>query len=106
MVWWVRKNISQRKDIHPFGITCFDRTIDRGEELLELIRKNDSKYHKLQNDSYRNPFSFSRGLEEEKKMMHYLFKQNAIPVQQWKTSSVIRFEKDVDLIRRRYSDNI
>lgn len=103
---WARKDISERKNIHPFGISFFDRTIERGDELLELIRKNDSKYHQLQSDVYRNPFSFSREIAEEKKMMHWLSKNKAIPVEQWKTTAAISFEKDVDLIRQRYSSSM
>lgn len=97
---WVRKDVLQRKNIDPFSIAFFDRTIERGEELLQLIRQDDSKYHRLQSSSYRNPFSFSRDIAEEKEMMRWLSKHDALPVQQWDINADVSFERDFDLIRQ------
>lgn len=97
---WVRKDLPSRKNVQPFEMAFFDRTISRGEELLELIRQNDSRYHRLQTSSYRNPFSFSRDILEEKEMMCWLSNNNGLPIAQWNANGPINFEKDFDLIRK------
>ena len=54
-----------RAEHGPFSSTFLSYTKQRGEELVELIARNDAKYHRLADDAVaRNPFGFSREPED------------------------------------------
>lgn len=80
---WVQKDAQTRVVFEPFSLTFLDYLITRGKEILQLISINDTKYHKISKDCYRNPFSFSRQPEDEDRLLTYIAGKQLIPVATW-----------------------
>lgn len=98
---WVRSSQSniEIKMLDPFGICFLDSIEKRGLEILELIAKNDENYVSLDSGVYRNPFTFSRGTEDEIRLFEDLAKTGDIPVPGWQAYGEVQYKKDYSLIR-------
>ncbi|MCG8555094.1 MAG: ferrochelatase [Proteobacteria bacterium] len=80
---WVRTEPRARAGCGPLSRPFLAALLQRGEQLLELIAKNDPKYPRLAGDVPRNPFAFSRTPHDEERLMRHLAKHALIPVQAW-----------------------
>lgn len=92
---WVRRDPEPRRAHGPFSATFLTYTKRRGQELVELIARDDAKYHRLADDDIaRNPFGFSREPEAELALHRDLARHQLIPVQAWRWDAVPRFDQD------------
>ncbi|MEQ9320253.1 MAG: ferrochelatase [Polyangiaceae bacterium] len=92
---WVRRDPEPRAEHGPFSSTFLSYTKQRGEELVELIARNDAKYHRLADDAVaRNPFGFSREPEAEVALHRDLARRDLIPVRAWRWDAEPRFDED------------
>lgn len=80
---WVQKEPQTRTLIDPFSPTYLDYLLNRGQDILQLICIGDYKYHHISENSYRNPFYFSREPKDEIRLFTYLATQKLIPVVAW-----------------------
>jgi hypothetical protein len=98
---WVRSSEDPIMDhlLDPFGNCFLDSIKKRGLEILELIAKNDENYVSLDSGVYRNPFTFSRGTEDEIRLFRDLANTGDIPVPGWQVYGAVQFKKDYSLIR-------
>lgn len=96
---WVRKNPEARKNVAPFDPVFLNYLCKRSSEIVDLIKKNDSKYHPLAHGQKRNPFKFRRDSEGEKLLLEHLAKQNLIPVTSWNKKPAFNWRPDYTTIR-------
>ena len=80
---WVQKEPQHRHQIAPFSLRFLDYLLHRGQEILQLIDERDRKYHRLDDNSYRNPFGFSREPSDEAYLLIHLAQRNLIPIAAW-----------------------
>ena len=80
---WVKSDIELRKNTCPFDEVFLDYLYQRGNELLALIEENDKKYHALAIQEYRNPYSFSRDIAQETKLLQTLSSEELVPLKLW-----------------------
>ena len=104
---WVKKDKKERKSIGPFSLSFLHRMFHRGEELIELIRKNDAKYYQLgKKERFRNPFIFIREPEEETALLTFLAKEGNIPVACWDKKAKPKWEIAYEIKRRQASEHL
>lgn len=84
---WVQKEPQSHQAIGPFSLKFLDYLLGRGHEILRLIAEHDYKYHQLGDNSYRNPFGFSREPKDESYLLTCLAEKDLIPVATWNTSA-------------------
>ena len=96
---WVRREPEGRKSVRPFDARYVARTHQRGLELLELIEANDTKYPALPKGEFRNPFSFSRTPQQERRLFEALAAAGAIPNPAWSCDAEPRWARDYDAER-------
>ena len=80
---WVQKEPQSRHLIEPFNLIFLDYLLSRGQEILQLIDMRDRKYHQIDDNSYRNPFCFSREPKDEIYLFTHLARRDLIPVTTW-----------------------
>ena len=90
-VKWVKRGESWRHRSHPYSARFLDALIDRGAELMDLIENDDARYSLKVGEKGRNPFSFSRGIKEEKILHQQLSVIDMIPLEAWKYSPQAHF---------------
>ncbi|WP_053404703.1 hypothetical protein [Persicobacter sp. CCB-QB2] len=104
---WVAKNPQERKQIPPFHPEFLKAMVNRGKEMLELIKINDQKYHQLQpQQGFRNPFSYQRDPENEESLMRQLFAHGMIPVPLWDWNGQAHWEMDYQEARKQMAQKI
>lgn len=96
---WVRKNPGRRQKTGPFDPEFLDYLCRRSCEIVDLIKKNDAKYHPLKKGQIRNPFNFRRDPEGEKLLLNHLAKQNLIPVTSWCKIPRLNWQPDYTSLR-------
>lgn len=96
---WVRREPAGRAAVGPFSARYVARTRHRGLELLALIEADDSKYHKVPEGEFRNPFSFTRTPDEERTLFESLAAADAIPNPAWSLHTAPRWDRDFDAER-------
>lgn len=100
---WVQKKPHQRAHNEPFCLDFLDNLICRGEEILQRIKEDDSKYPQLSEHRYRNPFKFSREPDSEHRLLIYLAARECIPVAAWEWGAVGVWNKPFYKIREQAS---
>jgi hypothetical protein len=100
---WVQKDPYARSNTEPFGIIFLDYILNRGQEMIQLINLNDSKYHQLTDSVYRNPFPFSREPECECRLLSYMAEEELIPVPAWDWNARPMWNKPFQQIRQELS---
>jgi hypothetical protein len=80
---WVAKAPERRRQVAPFDDFFLAYLEHRCEELLALIASDDVKYGRLRNDQPRNPFTFSREPQDERRLHALLAERGLIPVATW-----------------------
>lgn len=100
---WVKKDPYARFHTEPFGIIFLDYILSRGQEMIQLINLNDTKYYQLTDSAYRNPFSFSREPECECRLLSYMAEEELIPVPAWDWNACPMWNKPFQQIRQELS---
>ena len=100
---WVRKNPLERSKTSPFDISFLKSLNSRRLELVQLIRSNDRKYHKLTTPEPRNPYAFDRSPDYEKTLHQNLAKINKIPVCAWNADAKGQWNDDYNEIREHFA---
>jgi hypothetical protein len=80
---WVQKDPQKRAHIEPFSLFFLDYLLAKGKELLQRISHGQVTSYKLCDTGYRNPFTFSREPEDERRLLAYLADEQLIPVAVW-----------------------
>ncbi|MEH1883001.1 hypothetical protein [Nostoc sp.] len=80
---WVQKEPQKRAQIEPFSLVFLDYLLAKGKELLQRISHGQVTSYKLCDTGYRNPFTFSREPEDERRLLAYLAEEQLIPVAVW-----------------------
>jgi hypothetical protein len=80
---WVQKEPQKRAHIEPFSLFFLDYLLAKGKELLQRISHGQVTSYKLCDTGYRNPFTFSREPEDERRLLAYLADEQLIPVAVW-----------------------
>jgi hypothetical protein len=96
---WVRREPGQTGAVGPFDLEFLRYMQRRGDELLELIAADDTKYPTLRDRRHRNPFSFSREPKAERRLFPELATRGLIPVETWRADALPRCEKDFAALR-------
>ena len=96
---WVKENVQDRADVGPFDWTFLRYLQKRRRELEDLIAVNDEKYHQLEKGEIRNPFTFSREPDEERKLHEILSQNGDIPVAAWDIDGRCQYHKEFGKIR-------
>ncbi|MCA9535378.1 MAG: hypothetical protein KC593_16910 [Myxococcales bacterium] len=96
---WVRREPSKREGVRPFDARYVARTHQRGIELLALIEADDDKYPTLPKGEFRNPFSFSRTPQQERRLFEALAAAGAIPNPAWSCDEEPCWARDFDAER-------
>ena len=100
---WVQKEPEARQFVQPFSLTFLDYLCERGRELLQLIAADDQKYHRIADDSYRNPFAFSRQPTEEAHLLTQLSRRQLLPLEAWKGNAIPVWNKPFERLREQLS---
>lgn len=79
---WVDRDPSHAHEL-PFDTGFLEYSRARGHQLLELIDAKDEKYPPIDERARRNPFAFSRDLEDETALHKALSADGQIPVNAW-----------------------
>lgn len=103
---WVRKQKESglTEEYNPFGEEFLTYIESRGLEILDMIEENDQDYVPLQSGTFRNPFVFKRGTEEEKMLLSSLAETKDIPIFAWKVDAKYNTKKDYSQIRKERAD--
>lgn len=80
---WVRRDPAARAGVGPFDRVFLRALLARGEELLDLIERDDPEYPRLRDEGSRSPFPFSREPEDEARLHRSLVGEALIPVRAW-----------------------
>ncbi|MCW5313689.1 hypothetical protein GTQ43_07675 [Nostoc sp. KVJ3] len=80
---WVQKEPQKRAHIEPFSLFFLDYLLAKGKELLQRISHGQITSYKLCDTGYRNPFTFSREPEDERRLLTYMAEEQLIPVPVW-----------------------
>ncbi|MBD2778693.1 hypothetical protein [Iningainema tapete] len=99
---WVQKESHCNID-EPFSLTFLDCLLTRGQEITQLIKVDDAKYHRLAGKLYRNPFCFSREPEDERRLLLYLAQKQLIPVATWSWNACPVWNKPFHQMREQLS---
>ena len=89
---WVAREPAERANIGPFDPPFLSYLAQRARELKALIAEGDHKYHPIQTDTFRNPFSFVREPHEEIAIHQALTKKGHIPVEAWRCGGHVRWD--------------
>jgi len=89
---WVAREPGERGDVGPFDPPFLSYLAQRARELKALIAEGDRKYHPIQTDTFRNPFSFVREPHEEIAIHEALTKKGHIPVEAWRCGGRVRWD--------------
>jgi hypothetical protein len=89
---WVAREPDTRSNIGPFDPPFLQYLSQRAVELRALIAEGDRKYHPIETDTFRNPFSFVREPHEEIAIHEALAKKDLIPVEAWSCQGRIRWD--------------
>jgi hypothetical protein len=89
---WVARDPAARSRVGPFDRAFLAYTQRRGRELLELIARDDAKYHRLRDERPRNPFPFSREPEHERRLHEDLARRGLLPVESWRSDATPRWD--------------
>ncbi|MDZ4725711.1 MAG: hypothetical protein SH817_06120 [Leptospira sp.] len=95
---WILEKKKVDDDTDPFGDQFLDYIYHRGLEIIELIDKNDTNYPNL-GGIYRNPFLFSRSIEEEIQLHKSLSESGLIPIDAWDQNAIPKSDKNYSLLR-------
>ncbi len=90
---WVLADSAARAHVGPFDMAFLERMKRRGEELLGLIAEDDAKYGRLAGETARNPFPFSREIEDEERLMRDLAARRALPVEAWRFDATPEWDR-------------
>ncbi len=82
---WVKRDPDARATVGPFDEAFLIYSERRAGELMELIAKDDTKYHRLRRGEARNPFGFSREPEDELRLFRDLAERDLLPIRAWET---------------------
>ncbi len=80
---WVQKDPLNRAHIQPFDLIFLDYLLLKGRQIIQQISLNQLPHYKLSETGYRNPFSFSREIDDEYLLLTSLAKKELIPVPAW-----------------------
>lgn len=97
---WVAKSPALRAPYGPFSAVFISYLAQRGHELVTLIARNDTKYPPLPPGVARNPFGFSRALEDEKRLFKVLAACDEIPLVAWRVDAKPRWDAPFADLRR------
>ena len=97
---WVQKEPQKRTHIEPFSLVFLDYLLVKGKELLQRINHGQITSYKLCDTGYRNPFTFSRELEDEYRLLTYLAQEELIPVAVWNWNASPVWNKPFQEIRQ------
>lgn len=97
---WVKKNPEQHAIIGPFDLEFIAYLEVRAGELRELIAQDDNKYPTLRDARHRNPFSFSRDPNDERRLHEALATRDQIPVHAWAIQGPARWDRPFSQIRK------
>ena len=100
---WVQNKPDQRAHLEPFCLEFLDSLIDKGEEIVQRIKKDDAIYPQISEKRYRNPFRFSREPDSEHCLLIYLAARECIPVAAWDWGAVGVWNKPFYKIREQAS---
>ena len=100
---WVAKAPESRAEIGPLDPVFLAYLKQRQNELIELIKQNDTKYPTLETDAPRNPYQFARTPEAEKKLHMTLATKGLIPLEAWKAKPTAKWNEDYTSIRENLS---
>ena len=107
---WVRRAQPEAREARaaqgPFSEPFIDYTLERGDELLELIAEDDERYPQLEAGTPRNPYSFSREPEEEAELFRALAVRSMIPVEAWRPRPKGRWDQDYRALRAELSKEL
>jgi hypothetical protein len=84
---WVAAAPADRQAVGPFDRAFLRSMLERGRELLALIRVDDAKYPRLVSGEPRNPFVFSREPDHEVRLHRELAARRLIPVRAWEPNA-------------------
>ncbi|BAZ42450.1 hypothetical protein NIES4101_84190 [Calothrix sp. NIES-4101] len=96
---WVKKDPENRSHVQPFNPIFLDYLLAKGEEILNLVRVEDKRYHHISRGRFRNSFCFPRNPEDEYRLLTYLADSNMIPVAAWNWNTYPIWDKPFDEMR-------
>lgn len=92
---WVKRRPEERRHVPPFGLAFLRYSHERGGEMLALIREDDEKYPRLDEDVVaRNPFAFLREPPDETRLLRHLAEEGAVPVRAWESDPRASWEDE------------
>ena len=80
---WVARDPDSRRLLGPFSTPFLENLLERGQELQQLIARQDARYHRLEAGHFRNPFGFVREPKEECLLHGTLARRGMIPLEAW-----------------------
>jgi hypothetical protein len=100
---WVQRDPYARSHTEPFSMIFLDYILNRGQEMIQLINLNDTKYQQITGSAYRNPFPFSREPDCECRLLSYMAEEELIPVPAWDWNARPMWNKPFQEIRQELS---
>lgn len=80
---WVQKQPETRAHVEPFSLVFLDYLLVKGKEILQRISHGQNISYKLCDTGFRNPFTFSREPEDERRLLSCLAGEELIPIAAW-----------------------
>ncbi len=96
---WVAKDPSSRGHVGPFDLPFLEYLRSRAEELKGLIDEGDAKYGPIADETYRNPFGFSREPADEGALCVALAERDLLPVLAFDVNGRARWDRPYASLR-------
>jgi len=103
---WAKRSPGYADQKIPFNLAFLRYLQQRSYEIVELISDNDQDYPKLAPGEKRNPFTFSREPEDEKKLYNELALKKLIPVPNWNVDAIGLYQIDYLQQRRLMAEKL
>ena len=103
---WVARDPARRDWVGPFDQEFLRYSRRRAGELFELIQRDDTRYPRLHDGGFRNPFGFSRQPAAETALFEDLAHDRLIPVEAWRIGAEPSWDRPFADLRLKRAERI